>query len=150
MDALVSAAEGLITPGVALLGVAVGAVLSGRREHRQWLRERRFEAYSKVNLAARTMLWRGDEIGRESAGADLASQVGKVRAAMFDLRQSVATVEIIGTNTGIRAARSLKDALAEFYGYLTTLQGPPDDDATAVQQAQAALGKYQATMQKEL
>ncbi|WP_161965287.1 hypothetical protein [Ornithinimicrobium cerasi] len=140
MDDLVAAAEGLIAPAAALLGVVLGTTLSGRREHRQWLRERRFEAYSDVNLAARTVLWRGDEIGRDSAEPDLEAQIAKVRAAMFDLRQAVATVEIIGTVTGIKVARSLNDASAALYRYLSELKGPPEDDAIAIQQARAALG----------
>lgn len=150
MDGLVSAVEGLIAPGFALLGVVLGTVLSARREHRQWLRERRFAAYSDVNLAARTMLWRGDEIGRDSAEPDQDVQMAKVRAAMFDLRQAVAAVEIIGTSKGIKVARNLKDASADLYRYLSNLQGPPEDDAIAVKQARAALGEYQEAMQQEL
>lgn len=150
MDALIAAAEGLIAPTAALLGVALGSVLSARREHRQWLRERRFEAYSGVNLAARQILWRGDEIGRDTTEPDLDAQVARVRVAMFELRQAVATVEMSGTPAGVDAARAVKDASSDLYRYLAALKGPADDDAIAVQQARAALGKYQQAMQREL
>lgn len=45
---LVAVALALLTAAVGVAGTFVGAAIESRREHRRWLRERRYEAYTRA------------------------------------------------------------------------------------------------------
>ena len=81
----------LIAAASALFGVGLGALLSGTQEHRRWLRNERYAVYLRAVTAARTMLYRCDEVDAYPTPAE----VDVIREAMFQVRDALAAVEVV-------------------------------------------------------
>lgn len=151
MSRLIDVVQLLIAPISALAGVLVGGASTAKREHRQWLRDRRHEVYGSVSSAARTMLWRGDEIGRKSDGEDLEDQKSRMRGAMFDVREAVAQLELIGTPKTVKAGQELRSCLGrEVFNFFAESSGPLAENAIQVTYGREALTKFQEAARSEL
>jgi hypothetical protein len=141
----------MIAPVAAIVGVVLGGGLSARRERRQWLTQQRFAAYTNLNSSARRMLWRGGEVGLIADGSTLPAQIDRVRAAMFDVRESAALVELVGAAPVVAQAQRLRSMFGdELFDYLTSLDGPQDESHPAILNARQQLKAFQEATRNHL
>lgn len=141
----------VLAPVSALLGVVVGQYVASRRESSQWLRDQELKAFTALVYASRSMLWRGAEITAEDPPTRLRPNQ-PVRTAMFDLREALASVEMLTESKDVmRMCAELEDEFGNaLYPFFQTLAGPPADDAPEVVRARQTLERFRVAAKTEI
>lgn len=98
----------IVSAVASLGGVMLGTSLGGRRERRNWRRDKVFDVFTTFTSAARTFLWRAAEIDEGRRDLTLDEQHERLRTAMFDLREALARLELVGDEPVRRAARDIE------------------------------------------
>jgi hypothetical protein len=140
--ALIPIVSVLLTIGAGL----VGAAIQGRREHRRWLRERRYEAYTHAFDIASTVRAVAIEVVdtvqaieadkvpldmREATAARLAERMAYLSGLSDDVSERMAPLVILGP-----------EAVGNAYVALVDSMGPPEAmDIAKVNAAESALSE---------
>ncbi len=95
-----------------ILGGLLGAWIQGRREHRKWLRERRFDAYTVVDTALTRI-----EIllRRASSEPDRAAEYRRAadEITLHELPDVLSRLNLVGPDSVITAKNEYRSAVAE-------------------------------------
>lgn len=141
----------LLAPASALAGVWISPLLSARKERRAWLWSKQYEAAAAVTTAARTVLWRGDEIDPSRTDQPFERQKQAVRLAMFDLREQLALIELLFQGGVANAAKELEGIFGnDLVPYFLTLKGKPGTDDAQISAARQKMVAFQIASRNHL
>lgn len=136
--------ELLLAPVSALAGVALGPIVTDRWERKRWRRRKQYEAVVAVTSAARSVLWRSDEVDPARTDCDMGTQKETVRQAIFMLRETLADVELLFEGRVRSAARDLENQFGNVLApYVFDLSTKADDQAREVLEARREMTAFQ-------
>lgn len=129
-----------------LIGVALGPIFSDRQERKRWHRQKQYEVTRAVTSAARTVLWKFNEVASGLDDVDLEEKREAFWKAMFAFRESFADVKLLFDGPVVKAAEDLEDQLGNILSpHIENLSMKADDLTEKVNEARSRMTKFQDT-----